>query len=213
MKDDSLSVIHLAPSTELAKPLMSELPLRKDFLLYVGGYDERKNVPLLMEAYQKYIANRYPIDLILMGAQGQGLEAFLTDEYQNKVDGRIPVRPKGDIIFTPHLSTGELAYLYRHAKAFVHASIYEGFNLPIVEAMSFGLPMVISDIPVNHEVTDDAAHFADPSTPDTFGLALHEFINHPRMRDDLKKRASLRAKDFSWRRVAEETLYVYHLFG
>ena len=213
VEEKNIHVTYLAPpmyeKNEVAPP---DLPLRRDFLIYVGGYDDRKNVPSLIEAYQKFIANHYKIDLILVGGKGRDLEELITDEYCERVDGRFPVKPKGKIIFTESLPANELTALYKQATALVHVSTYEGFNLPLVEAMTNGLPVIASDIPVNHEVTAENAHFISPDSVDSIGIGIHEFLNNKSMQRELRKNGRERSKEFSWKKCAEETLYVYNLF-
>ncbi|MBU1935431.1 glycosyltransferase family 4 protein, partial [Patescibacteria group bacterium] len=205
IEDKNITVIYNAPPIISGRVMPPNLPLRRDFLLYVGGYDERKNVPALMLAYQKHIANHYPIDLILVNGEDRDLEQFITDDFCERVDNRIPVKPKGRIIFTEPLSSDELNSLYKQAKALVHVSHYEGFNLPLVEAMSQGIPIIAADIPVNHEVTADGAFFIDPSTIDSIGLGIHEFLNNRLLQKELKEKSQTRGKDFSWEQCAEET--------
>jgi len=205
-----ITVTHLAPPLGAESDLPEGLALRRDYLLYVGGYDERKNIPALLDAYQKHIANHYAIDLVLVGAENQGLEQYITDKYCERVAGKYPVKPKGSIVFTPHLLSGELASLYKHAKALVHPSFYEGFNLPLVEAMAAGIPIICSDIPVNHEVTEENAYFMDPTNADTIGIGIHEFLNNKKLQHSITKGGALRCKDFSWEKCAEETLAVYN---
>ena len=211
-EDKNLSVTHLAPPITHFDDMPPGLNLRRKFLLYVGGFDARKNVPLLMIAYQKFIANYHSIDLILVGAKGRDLEEFITDEFTQKVAGRFPVKPKGRIIFTEALQDSELAALYRQATALVHPSTYEGFNLPLVEAMKYGLPLVVSDIPVNHEVAGEAGFYVDPGNEDSFGIGLHEFLNNSQIQKELSENAALRRKDFDWKETAQQTLDVYDLF-
>lgn len=212
IQEKNISVIPLAAPMADTSGMPENLKLRRKFLIYVGGYDIRKNVPVLMRAYQKFIANHYPIDLVLVGGKNRGLEQFYTDEFTQKVADRFPVRPKGTIILTEPLMDNELASLYEQAMALVHPSYYEGFNLPLVEAMNRGLPLVISDIPVNREVAEDAGHFVDPSNEDTFGIGLHEFLNNSFLRDELARNAKRRAQNFSWQKTAQQTLDVYNLF-
>ncbi len=211
-EDKNISVTHLAPPITHYDDMPPGLNLRRKFLLYVGGYDHRKNVPMMMIAFQKFIANYYPIDLILVGGKGRGLENFITDEFTEKVAGRFPVKPKGKIIFTEFLQDSELCALYRQAMALVHPSSYEGFNLPLVEAMKHSLPLVISDIPVNHEVAQDAGFYVDPKSEDTFGIGLHEFLNNSKLRQKLSENASIRREQFNWKETAQQTLDVYNLF-
>lgn len=210
--EKNLAVTHLAPPITHYDNMPPGLNLRRKFLLYVGGYDSRKNVPMLMIAYQKFIANYHPIDLILVGGKGRGLEEYITDEFTEKVAGRFPVKPKGKIIFTEILQDSELAALYRQATALVHPSHYEGFNLPLVEAMKYGLPLVISDIPVNREVAGEAGFYVDPKNEDTFGIGLHEFLNNSKIQKELAENAAERRKDFDWKETAQQTLDVYDLF-
>jgi glycosyltransferase involved in cell wall biosynthesis len=165
-----------------------------------------------MVAYQKFIANYYNIDLILVGAKGKGLEDFITEEFTEKVAGQISVKPKGKIIFTESLQDSELAALYKQALALVHPSSYEGFNLPLVEAMKHSTPLVISDIPVHREVAGEAGFYVDPSSEDSFGIGLHEFLNSASLQKTLAENAALRIKDFDWKRAAQQTLDVYNLF-
>lgn len=213
IENKKCTVTHLAPTLDKELPFSCDaVTLRRPFLLYVGGYDPRKNVPLLIEAYQKFAANRYEIDLVLVGAQGKELEYFLTDHHQEKVAGKFPLKPKGEVIFTPNLSAEALQCFYQQASGFVHASAYEGFNLPLVDALSAGLPILVSDLPVHREVAQDAAFYAPIDSVNAFGLALHEFLNHPHLQNDLKKQAALRAKDFSWEKCAKQTLEVYRSF-
>ena len=212
IEDKNISVTLLAPSITHQDDMPPGLSLRRKFLLYVGGYDSRKNVPMLLIAYQKFIANYYPIDLILVGGKGKGLEDYITDAFTQKVADRFPVKPKGKIIFTEPLQDSELSAMYRQALALVHPSSYEGFNLPLVEAMKHGLPLVISDIPVNHEVAGDAGFYVNPKSEDTFGIGLHEFLNNSAMRKKLAGNAVQRAKNFDWKQAAQQTLDVYDLF-
>ncbi len=189
-----------------------ELSLRRKFFLYVGGYDPRKNVPLLIQAYQKFISHLYPIDLILAGGKGKGLEAFVTDEHRHRVDGKYLIKPKGRVIFTDTVPQNELNCLYRQALALVHISNYEGFNLALVEAMSAGIPIICSDIPVHHEVTRDIALFVDPKSLNDVGNAMHRLVHDTALQKSLAKRGLEESKNFTWEKAAEETLYVYSLF-
>jgi glycosyltransferase involved in cell wall biosynthesis len=212
VKEKNISVTPLAPPLTDEKISCPNYSLRRDYFLYVGGYDERKNVPNLIKAYQKHIAPRYPIDLILVGGKGMGLDELITDKYCDQVAGKYRIKPKGKVIFTENLDQSELACLYQQALALTHVSTYEGFNLALVEAMQAGIPIIASDIPVHHEVTDEAALFVDPKNVDSIGVTIHQLIHDKALRKDLAEKGSLRAEDFDWKKTAEETLYVYSLF-
>jgi glycosyltransferase involved in cell wall biosynthesis len=211
--EKNISVIPLAaPEIDAGLAEIPSLDLRRKYFLYVGGYDERKNVPALMEAFQKHMAPHYPVDLLLVGAEGKGLERFLTDEYCELVGGH-RMRPKGRVVFTDTFSDAELRTLYRQAFAFVNVSKYEGFNLPLIEAMQEGTPVITSDLKVHHEVTGDAALFVHGFSADAIGVGLHQIYHDQALQKDLAERGRKRAQDFSWKTVAEDTAGVYHLFG
>ena len=213
IKEKNITVTPLAPPLSDDKLVFPDKDLRRKYFLYVGGYDERKNVDKLILAYQKHIAPIYPIDLILVGGKDRGLDELVTDEHCERVDGKFPLKIKGKVIFTDMLEQSELMCLYKQALALVHASTYEGFNLALVEAMSAGIPIITSDIQVHHEVTDDNALFVDPNNIDSIGNGMHQLVNDPHLQKELAFVGKERAKDFSWDKTAEETLYVYNLFA
>ena len=213
IKEKNITVTPLAPPLSDEKISCPTLHLRRDYLLYVGGYDDRKNVLKLMHAYQKHIAPFYAIDLILVGGKNKGLDQYITDKYCKRVDGKFLVKPKGNVIFTENLEQSELFCLYQKALALVHVSTYEGFNLALVEAMQAGIPIIASDIPVHHEVTNEIALFVDPHHIDSIGNGIHQLIHDRALREELMKKGKERSKDFSWGKTAEETLYVYDLFA
>lgn len=212
VQEKNISVTYNAPPLTDNKINFPDLDLRRKYFLYVGGYDNRKNIPNLIEAYQKHIAPTYPIDLILVGGKGRGLEELITDEYHERVAGKYPIKIKGKTVFTDMLEQSELMCLYKQALALVHTSGYEGFNLPLVEAMSAGIPIICSDIAVNHEVTSSNALFIDPNDINSIGNGMHRLINDPVMQRELKTAGLERAKNFSWDITAEKTLEVYNLF-
>ena len=78
--------------------------------------------------------------------------------------------------------------------------------------MKYGLPLVISDIQVNHEVAGDAGFYVNPSSEDTFGIGLHEFLNNANIQKELAENAIQRKQNFNWKETAQQTLDVYNLF-
>lgn len=207
-----IAVTPLAPPPVEAELRLPDLPLRRHYFLYVGGFDERKNVPRLMEAFQKHIAPVYPIDLILTGGKHRGLEALIHDRHCKKVADKYRLENKGKIIFTSPLDSHELMGLYQQALALVNVSHYEGFNLPLIEAMSAGIPVITSDLKVHREVTGGHALFVDPMNIDSIGNGLHQLVNDPLMQKELSRQGLSHSKNFSWEKTAKETLYVYDLY-
>jgi len=212
IKEKNITVTPLAAPVSDEKLNFPDIQLRRKFFLYVGGYDERKNVLRLIRAFEKHIAPTYSIDLIMVGGAKRGLENIITEEFTERVAEKFPLKRKGNVIFTDVLGQDELLCLYKQALALVHVSEYEGFNLALVEAMSAGIPIIASDIPVHHEVTAEHAQFVDYKNIDAIGNSMHQLVNDPSLRRRLSNAGKERVKDFSWQRTAEETLYVYALF-
>ena len=166
--------------------------------------------------FWKLIKNISPphhaIDLVLVGGKNKGLEEHLHSFHHERVTEKITLKPKGKILFTESLDDDELSILYHQALTLVHPSLYEGFNLPLVEGMSYGLPLIISDIPVHHEVTGDNALFFDPTSVDSIGTVLTDFLSKKSIAKELSQKSKERSADFSWQKCAKKTLEVYNLY-
>jgi glycosyltransferase involved in cell wall biosynthesis len=168
-----------------------------EFLLFVGAMNPRKNLRTLVESYRDYRARADdPLDLALAGPDR---DVFASSDLP-RTDG---VHTLG---FVPE---AQLTWLYRNATAFVFPSLYEGFGLPILEAMSAGTPVITSDRGAMAEVAGDAALLVAPEDPTALADALARVTTHPETRDDLATRGAARASEFTWARAAERTMQVY----
>lgn len=107
----------------------------------------------------------------------------------------------GSVHFTGHISEEKLPSLYRDAQALIFPSLYEGFGLPILEAMACGTPVVTSNVTGMPEVAKDASILVDPSSGDQIGHAIGEVVNNASLRAELRSRGLLRAKEFSWEKT------------
>jgi glycosyltransferase involved in cell wall biosynthesis len=108
-----------------------------------------------------------------------------------------------------HLAREDAAHLMRGASAFVFPSLYEGFGLPVLEAMSAGVPVVSSCASSLPEVGGDAVRYVDPESEESMAEALVELEEDAGLREDLARRGRARAHGFSWARTARETLAFY----
>jgi glycosyltransferase involved in cell wall biosynthesis len=102
-----------------------------------------------------------------------------------------------------------LVALYNAATAFVFPSLYEGFGIPLIEAMACGTPIVCTDWELFHEVCGDAAVYANTRDADALTSALMRVLASSELQADLRRRGLLRAREFSWQRCAQATLAVY----
>jgi glycosyltransferase involved in cell wall biosynthesis len=191
--------IHHGPG-QTAEREAVDLPPRTParYALHVGTLEPRKNVGTLFAAWRllrRRLAD--PPALVLSGGMG-----WKAEEIRREV---AEAEREGWLVYLGYVAPGELAALYRNASAVLLPSFYEGFGLPVVEALSAGAPLVLSDIPVLREVAGDAALYAPPDRPDLWAERIEMLVTDERLRTDLKERGAARAGDFDWGRAAEET--------
>jgi glycosyltransferase involved in cell wall biosynthesis len=183
-------VAPLGPGQQLAEHAVREFAEPTHFL-YVGDAEPRKNLQVLLAAYGTYRERvPGPLELVLAGsveARGPGIRVE-----------RDPSRER-------------LAELYAAAAALVHPSLYEGFGLTPLEAMSMGTPVVAARSPGVAEVCGEAARYADASDPGSFAAAMVEISRDPALRRELGARGRVRAADFSWSKCAQRHADAYSL--
>ncbi|MEF8973493.1 MAG: glycosyltransferase family 1 protein [Haloarcula sp.] len=168
-----------------------------EFFLFVGSLSPRKNVSRLLEAYERYRERADdPLPLVLAGAQKDVFAA--TD--RPPVDG---VRPLG---FVPDAQRN---WLYHNATALLFPSLYEGFGLPILEAMSADTPVLTSDRGAMAEVAGDAAVLVDPTDPEAVADGTTRLSSDPTLRTRLAAAGRDRVEEFTWAATATGTLAVY----
>ncbi|AUQ24167.1 glycosyltransferase family 4 protein [Dickeya zeae] len=186
-------------------PLLRRLGLSwNKFTLYIGSIEPRKNIGALLDAYEKLpllIRRNYP--LVLCGFKGwksQDLhERFSKAEQQ------------GWLKYLGFVEQENLPLLYSAARIFVFPSHYEGFGLPVLEAMASGIPVVCSNAASLPEITGDAALQSEPDDIDLLSLNIHKALVDEAWRAIAITRGFLRAERFSWSRCAKETISVYNI--
>ncbi len=159
--------------------------LNKPYLLVVGS-DPRKNLPRIIEAYK--------------ALKDENLELVVVGKPWNNIFSK-------DVRFLGYVERGDMPALYSGAKTLVYASVYEGFGLPILEAMSSDCPVVTSNLSSMPEVAGDAAFFIDPNNSRDIGLGIKGVLSN---RTKWIKRGRERVKKFSWIKAAESTIRVYN---
>lgn len=170
------------------------------FLLYVGSRGGYKNFEGLLKAYAASSKLQNAFDLICFGGGAfTSKEKALMQQLGISID-RVSQVSGNDTL---------LASYYKAASAFVYPSLYEGFGIPPLEAMSFDCPVVCSNVSSIPEVVGDAAEMFDPENPDSIRAAIERVINNPQLRENLIKLGRERIKLFSWERCAQQTLDIY----
>jgi glycosyltransferase involved in cell wall biosynthesis len=174
----------------------------RPYLLFVSTIEPRKNIANLVAAFNRLKEQRrIDHDLLLVGKKGWHYEPIFEAIAQS------PWREQ--IHHLDYLGDRQVQALYAKADVFVYPSYYEGFGLPVLEAMTLGAPVVTSNVSSLPEVAGDAALYADPHDPEELADQIWRLIDSPTLRQDLITRGRAQAAQFSWRRTAEDTLMAY----
>jgi glycosyltransferase involved in cell wall biosynthesis len=173
----------------------------RPYVLCVAGADPTKNVETLVEAFARLpLPLRDAHDLVLAG------------DFRRRADLQERVRQVGlqkQTVFTGVVSDDRLIRLYQQAVLFVFPSLYEGFGLPVLEAMACGCPVISSNASSLPEVTGDAAVLVNPSDVEDLARQMERALSDSALRRDLRQRGLKQAAQFSWDRTARETVAVY----
>jgi len=168
----------------------------KNFLLYVGNAYPHKNLDRLIQAFKKM--NKKDFYLVLVGKE---------DFFYKKLKAS---NSNKNIVFLGEVSDIDLSYLYKNAKALVAPSLMEGFGLPVLEAMQNKCPVIVSDIPVFHEICQNTATYFNPLEMDDIKEKLQKVCFGDLSNDNKKVEKGFEiASEFSWEKMAKETLKVY----
>jgi len=176
--------------------------LPRPYILNVGTLEPRKNLDGLLRAFARAKRGGLPHTLVITGARGWG-ESRLAPlvEQLGILDS---------VVFTGFIEDEDLPHLYRGADFFVYPSLYEGFGLPVLEAMACGTPVITSDSSSIPEVAGEAALLVDPRSETELAAAMLRLAGDVLLRDSLRDRGISQAARFSWARTVRETFSIYH---
>jgi glycosyltransferase involved in cell wall biosynthesis len=186
--------------------LVARYKLRKPYLLYLGTLEPRKNVKGLCEAFVRAYKTSAAVretELLVAGKPGWQDGGAVQAA---KAAGRAT---KGAVRLVGYIEHRDKFPLMRSARAFVFPSFAEGFGLPVAEALALGVPTLVSDIPIFHEVAGRAALYADPKSAASLAKAIVKIADEEKLQARLTKEGPKRVKTFSWTKAAEETIRVY----
>ena len=169
------------------------------FVLAVGNVQPRKNHLRLLEAFALARAQGLRYKLVLAGQAHWQADSVL----------RAACALGDAVVVTGYVPDADLPLLYNAADVFCYPSLYEGFGLPVLEAMASGVPVIASNVTALPEVAGDAAWLLDPQDVNALARALYEIARDETRKQILRARGLARAKQFSWARLAEQTVAVY----
>ena len=176
--------------------LQKKYGIKKNFILFVGTIQPRKNIARMVEA----ISQIPELELIVVGKKGWQYEGILDSPRKFGVENRVK--------FLEFVPDEELSELYKNAICFVLPSLYEGFGLPILEAMKYGCPVVTSNTSSLPEAGGDAALYFDPEDSSDIAEKIKKLLSDDKLREDMIEKGYKQAKKFSWEKAAKETLHV-----
>ena len=180
--------------------------LPQEFLLYLGGFDQRKNMNTLFKGFKgvkERLGDRCP--LVIGGALPRKDTPFFPHPRRLAEEAGV----SDSVRFIGWVPEEEKPALYGLATLFLYPSLYEGFGLPPLEAMACGTPVIVSNAASLPEVVDNGGVLVDPQDPAAWAEAIVALLTSPQRREELSATSVEQARKFSWRKTARETLEVY----
>lgn len=178
------------------------LSLPRNFILAVGTLEPRKNYPRIIEAFHEFRkSNSGDYYLVIAGIDGMA-----SDAVQQKID-QLDVRDR--ILKMGYLGMQQLRECYQRASLFIMISEYEGFGIPVLEAMASRTPVIASNCTSFPEVVGDAGILVDPSSLDEIVAAMKSMVEQEELRHSMVERGTKNISRFTWKQTAEKTLAVY----
>ncbi|MGQ9631095.1 MAG: glycosyltransferase family 4 protein [bacterium] len=204
-----ITVIHLAADPrykpigdlERLETIKRDLGISNKYILYVGTLEPRKNIPQLIKAYSELRKKGIRHRLVIAGGKGWN--------YDNIFNLIKSLNLEDKVIFTGYVSEKELPILYNGADVFIYPSLYEGFGIPPLEAMSCGVPTISSNASSLPEVVGEGGILVDPGNIEALRDVMYQVLTDNSLRIELCKKGLEQAGKFSWEKTAEETIKVY----
>lgn len=199
---DKLEVVHwgIDPPSEGDNIDLSSLGVREPFVMAFGGAARRKNSALTVRATACAARQIGELQLVMIGVSDAPTRAALETEARRS--------GYADAILLQYIDESALEALYRHAQCLVYASLYEGFGLPLLEAMARGVAVISSNVSSLPEVAGDAALLVDPNDEAALAAAIISVCRDDALKKQLQERGRVRAAQFSWRETARRTIAV-----
>lgn len=184
--------------TDIAEPIEN---LRdQKFIMYVGRPEPHKNLKRLIRAYSTVQLTQPRLKLVLVGKFDANYQLLKNYVRRREING---------VVFTDFVSEGQLRWLYENAQAYVFPSLSEGFGLPGLEALAYGLPLISSRATCLPEIYKDAAIYFDPRSTDDMSEKIKLVLEDRALAAQLRQKSTRLANKYSWRQTAEKTLAVY----
>lgn len=222
LKNKQISVIHNGISPTLQHPLdkdkmqkiLAEYQLAGEkYFLYVGGYDERKNVSTVVKAFLEYVAPYEKVKMVFVGDKAHFSKLYKSLDYlKNLINDDLVQNLPGKLVLTGFIKEEELNALYCGSLAFISNSLQEGFNLPVVEAASLHMPIICSDIPIHREVLQKyPASYVSATNVEALGLLMRKLASDENFHATIAESCKRCTINYDWQITAGKLLATYEL--
>lgn len=206
--------LSLSPHVYGMNVLKAKYDISENYLLFVGTLQPRKNIIRLIEAFHQVIksssqksssAKLEDLQLVIVGKKGWLYESILQTPENLGIAERVK--------FLDGVSDEDLVAFYKHAICYVLPSLYEGFGLPVLEAMKYGCPVITSNVSSLPEAGGDAALYVDPGNVEDIVEKITLVLTHDKIRHEMVEKGKIQVKKFSWEKTAMKTLEVLQDVG
>jgi len=189
-------------SDEKIKLVKEKYDLPDKFILYLGTLQPRKNIPVLIEAFCLAKDRLDNVKLIIAGGKGHNFDGNIEKSIKK-------FNLQGEIIMPGFIDEEDKAAVMKSAEVFIFPSFYEGFGIPILEAMAVSTPVIASGIMPHREIAEKAVLYFNPDIPEELAPKLIELINNSVLRESLIAEGLRQAQKFSWKATAEKMLEIF----
>jgi glycosyltransferase involved in cell wall biosynthesis len=189
-------------SGEKMKAVKEKYGLPEKYILYLGTLQPRKNIPALVEAYGLEKNTLSDTKLVIAGGKGYNFDQVIESSIKKYgLDKKV--------IMPGFVDEEDKAALIKSAEIFVFPSLYEGFGIPILEAMAVGVPAIVSDIAPHREIAENAVLYFNPSVPRELASKMTGLLDDPTARKKLEDKGLGQAGKFSWKKTAEKMVKIF----
>jgi glycosyltransferase involved in cell wall biosynthesis len=201
--------VTLEPHVYGMNQLQSKYSISKNYILFVGTLQPRKNISRLIEAFSlikkqearsKKQGLPEDLQLVIVGKKGWLYEEILGAPEKFEV--------KNSVLFLDSITDEELPEFYKNALCYILPSLYEGFGLPVLEAMKYGCPVITSNVSSMPEAGGEAAVYVNPESAKDISEKIFKVISDPELRHEMKTKGKEQVKKFNWEKTARETMRV-----
>lgn len=204
-------IFHPIENKMAIQKTLKKYKIKHPYIIFIGTLQPRKNLIRLMEAFGRIVKPEHlgggELQLIIVGkTTGEGRQGWM---YEDILQTPHELGIEDSVKFLRFVPTEDLPYLLSGALAFIQPSLWEGFGIPVVEAMAMGIPVIVSNVSSLPEVVGEAGLLVDPYSVDQIEQAIRTIVTDKKLRQEYSKKGTLQAKEFSWDKMAKILLKVF----